>query len=304
MEEIFSNKLLTCCIFAGGKATRLYPHTISPENQKSMLIMGDSKQRLIDFSLRSSMAADHTYVITSSYSQKAEIVENYVTRWPNVYIIRDKREVEAGTLIDYYHSLKNEDPNSDIAILGPDHVHEKLDLKEFHQHHLEKGRDVTLLVVPPKNYGSFTIDQNGSAKGVFSYFKPGMVSTCGTYIIKTRYLLEWMYSQLTSGWNGKMISMYYDVICPIIEQEKASVYHLSQDGYWDDAGTLKRYYQNNMRLSKGNNVISKKALVPCSNNITKCVIIGKVAIPANQKINNAIVSADNNDQIHISQVII
>lgn len=302
MKRVSPNPLLTCCIFSGGRATRLFPHTASPKNQKSMLVMGNNKQRLIDFSLRSSMKADHTYVITSSSPEKSEIVESYVVQWPDVFIIRDKREVEAGTLIDYYDTIKNEDPNGDIAILAPDHVHENFDLKKFHQHHLQTGRDVTLLVVSAKNYGSFVIDRNGLAEGVYSYYAPGMFSTCGTYIIKTRSLLEWIHSQSTNGWNGTLMSMYYDVICPIIEQRRASIFHLSEDGYWDDAGTLTRYYQNNMRLSNGKSVISEEALVPNSENITECVVIGNTVIPAHQKIHRAIVSTDNNGKIHVSQI--
>ena len=62
---------LTCLIPAGGEGTHLKPHTTF--QQKPMFLMGNSDQRIIDFSLQLSGYSDHTLVTTNYKAEKAEI---------------------------------------------------------------------------------------------------------------------------------------------------------------------------------------------------------------------------------------
>jgi CTP:molybdopterin cytidylyltransferase MocA len=82
---------LTSCIFAGGRATRLYPHTLRPSNQKPLLLMGSSDRRLIDFSLEISAVADHSFVFTNHDPIKSEEVEAHISMFPNVIPLMDKK---------------------------------------------------------------------------------------------------------------------------------------------------------------------------------------------------------------------
>lgn len=292
---------LTCCIFAGGRATRLYPHTIPPQNQKSLLVMGNSTQRLIDYALKASAYCDHTLVITSSNHERAAVVEDYVLQWPSVYVLRDKREVAAGSLLDNFTALSCEDPDGDFVILAPDHVHEGLDLRDLHQHHLEMRTPVTVLTSPAKDYGEYTKERNGLAEGVLSSCVPGAISTCGTYVIKTRFLMQWIRHHLAEGWDGEMLSLYRDLVCPAIQNGKASIFPLPQGAYWDDAGTLFRYHQNNMRISKRKNVIAMGVTVSDQVALSESVVLADAVIEKPLSVKAVIISGSG-DSFRITQI--
>jgi len=253
--------------------------------------MGKPEQRIIDFALRLSQYAETTYVITSSEPERAICVEQYVSAWKHVCCIRDKREVAAGTLIDYRHIFEAIDPTSDVIVLAPDHVHGELDICEFHKHHIESNSDLTLLTVLPKSYGEYTMAVGvGYATGVLKHPIVGAVSTCGTYIVKIKYIQEWIRECVRSGWQGKPLSFYRDIVCPVIERGLGAIYQLPYGGYWDDAGTHERYFFNNMRISGGENVISPDSYVDTGAKIYQCVILGGTVIGKRIAISRSIVS--------------
>ncbi len=70
---------------------------------------------------------------------------------------------------------------------------------------------------------------------------------------------------------------------------------MPEDGYWDDAGTIERYYYNNMRLSGGENVISCDSEVDGESTLRRSVVLGSVAIRAGAIIEEAIVSGNGED---------
>lgn len=285
-------EVLTCLIPAGGEGTRLKPHTL--HQQKPMFLMGRPDQRIIDFSLRSSGSGDHTLVTTNYRAERADIVEDYVRRYPNVAVLRDLRRIGAASLIDHYDIFSQEDPGGDLVILPGDHVHEHFSLIDFQRHHRDMGTDLTLLVTPQKDYGEYVTIKNGFAKKVVHRPVPGCLSTTGVYMIRNTYIVDWMRRELKMGWNGEPRNMYRDIICPAIENGKVAIFGLPDEGYCDDAGTIKRYHQNNMRLSGGRNVISREARIDPDVSVVCCVILGNPIIDEG-KLRKAIVSGSDKD---------
>ncbi len=62
----------------------------------------------------------------------------------------------------------------------------------------------------------------------------------------------------------------------MVMQANVASFTLPENGYWDDTGTLQRYYRNNMRLSKNRNVISRKAQINSNVEIHSSVILDDV----------------------------
>lgn len=282
---------LVCIMFAGGRATRLYPHTIPPHNQKALLVMGNPTRKLMDFSLGVSHGAERTYVITHYLRRRSAHVEKYLaTRYPGVQLLRDKRPIAAGTLIDQRRILDNEDSNCNVVILAPDHIHQGLDLAAFHRYHLEHDDNITLLVSRPKEYGEYVLAHDGRANQVLSTYQPNALSTTGTYIIKFRHLTTWVREQEAVGKKGTHISLYRDLVCPTIERQGASVFESPTHSYWDDAGTLLRYHRNNMRLSGGGNVVSDEAMVLDCVSLSRCVVLAGSVLDRKMSVTDSIIS--------------
>lgn len=87
--------------------------------------------------------------------------------------------------------------------------------------------------------------------------------------------------------------MYRDIIGPAVENHRAAIYKAPDGSYWDDAGTLRRYHSNNMRLSHGTNVISKSASIRDGANIRRSVVLGSPAITTEDVFDNVIISGKN-----------
>lgn len=286
---------LTCLIPAGGEGTRLRPHT--EEIQKPMLLMGASHRRIIDFSLGLSREADHVLVTTNVDPWKAEQVETYVADRADVRVLRDLRRIGAGSLLDYYPVFEQEDPDGDLVVLPADMVYENFELKDFHEKHRETGADVTLLVVAQKDYGEYVIVDGERATRIVTEPAEASLSTTGVYMFKNRYLLDWMKKELERGWNGEPRGMYRDIIGPAVKNNRASIYKMPDGGYWDDAGTLRRYHCNNMRYSLGQNVISPSALVGDNTQLIQCVVLGSPIIGPGAIFHEAIISGVGNNTI-------
>jgi ADP-glucose pyrophosphorylase len=282
------NDKLTALIPAGGEGTRLRPHTDTA--QKPMLLMGTSEQRIIDFSLRLSLESDHALVTTNCDAERAQPVESYVSSHRRVTVLRDLRRIGAGSLLDYYHVFSQEDPDGDLVVLPGDLVCENFSLAAFQDHHRDSNAAVTLLVVPQKDYGEYVTIKDGRALEIIHAPIPGSLSTTGIYMFDNDYLLSWMRKELERGWNGEIRGMYKDIIGPAVVNNKAAVYEMPPEGYWDDAGTLRRYHKNNMRFSNGDNVISPEVVVPFDADIQSSIIMGSPQFDRPIRLRNAIVS--------------
>jgi len=289
-----SRETLTCFIPAGGEGTRLKPHT--NRIPKPMLPMGDPERKLIDYALNVSENCEHILVSTNFDPEKAVCVEEYARRIPGVTILRDKRlAIGAASLIDYFDILSHEDSNGDMVIIPADHVFEAVDLFRFQDYHQELRANITLLVVPALDYGDYALVKDGFVERVVKRKIRDSLSITGVYIIRNRYLLDWIRKELINGWEGEGRSMSRDLIIPAVSKDKVAAYLLPENGYWDDAGTIHRYYNNNMRLSGGRNVISSNAQIAPDVPINSSVVINGPIIDKDLGLNRTIISGSNRD---------
>ena len=86
-----------------------------------------------------------------------------------------------------------------------------------------------------------------------------------------------------------------DFITPLIYTGNVVSHRLPDEGYWDDAGTIKRYYDNNMRLSLSNNVLDDEATIGGEATVSRSVLIESTAIKSGI-IDAEIISSDGLNQ--------
>lgn len=282
---------------AGGEGTRLMPHTAT--EQKPMLLMGSATVRLIDFALRATGSCESRFVATNSDPRKAEPTEIHVAYASDALVLRDKKALGGAAIISYMELF--ESLEGDIAIVPADHVHEGLSLKALHEHHVAMGRDVTLLTTNPKPYGDYVSIGGGKVEGLATNSEPNTRSITGIYIITLDHLVGWMKAQLDAGWDEEPLSMSRDVIFPAIREGRAAALDMPPGGYWDDAGTIRRYFLNNMRFSLWSSVVSPASTVHPDAEIKYSVVVGSPELGSDFRADRCIVSG-NGSNVNISEV--
>lgn len=291
---------LTGYVAAGGQGSRLRPHTL--ETPKPILPMGTGRRRVIDDSLGvAEKYCSHTFVTT--YYQ-ARQVEDYVKGRPRVTILHDSQAVgDGGSIIEHSRKILSEEGiNGSFLIMPGDHILENFPIPEFFAHHERTGADVTLMVTPPRSFGEYVVMDRGQAKQIISTARRDSMSTIGIYLISNRYLFNWINTQLQLGWNKQKLGVTDDIIHPAIHKGHVETFCMSDESYWDDAGTVSRYWYNNMRLSKNKNVIDERASIDPTARLNGCVIIGKTKINGSIVLQNAIVSQDSENNLQITKI--
>lgn len=288
-----SSEALVGIVPAGGLGTRLRPHTF--ETPKPLLSMGSSQERLIDSALDLLEGSCTEVIVTTQYM--AEMVEGHVSQsYEGVVVMRDHATVgTAGALLVNAIMREHLDSGDDIVFMPSDHIHEGICMEDYSLFHRESGADITLLTATPKSYGEFVRTENDRATGVLKAREPGVVSTTGIFMMKSRYLLDWVTRKIRDGYDGRAINMYHDFIVPAVESAIVATYQIPPHGYWDDAGTLERYWVNNMRLSGGENVISPEASV-ASAQLTRCVVLGEVEL-SGLELSDSVISNGSNGPV-------
>lgn len=287
---------VTGYIAAGGIGSRLHPHTI--EIPKPMLPMGNGRQRIIDFSLRTCEENCENMFVTTCY--KPEIVEEHVKSNSKTIILRDTRVVgNGGSLVEHYKKVIN-NLGQDLLVISGDHVLENFPMDQFIEHHRESKADVTLMITPPKSFGEYVIlNKNKVSEVVFSK-RENSWSTIGIYLISSEYLHKWMRSHLETGWSGQSLCVTKDIIHPAIYNTEVKVFLLPDSAYWDDAGIIPRYYFNNMLLSQGENVIDENSYVCPGTDLEGCIVIGDTEIIEPVILRKSIISYDKNKGIQVT----
>ena len=256
-----------------------------------MLPMGRPERKLIDFALEIGKDGGHTFVSTNFDTQKALEVENHVKQNPNTTILRDKTsKIGAGSIIDHHIEITQFDQYGDMVILPADHVLEGFDLQKFKNFHRQHNADITILVTSPVDYGTYVHTKDSFATEIVGKIDAKSLSITGVYIIRNKFLFNWIRGELKNGWNKESRNLFQDLIAPTIIRGKAAVYQLPYNGYWDDAGTIYRYYHNNMRLSDDQNVISPTAKISPETFLRSSILIGSPVINQAVEWNKVIIS--------------
>lgn len=162
---------LTGFIPAGGIGSRLNPHTL--EIPKPLLLMGNNQRYVIDCSLNGCInSCDHTLITTYNHSEK---IEEYVSGIPTIRILHDEKiSGNAGSLLEHYEKISQEDPDGDFLIIPSDCMYENFSLTDFWKNHIVSESEVTLAVVPPKTYGEYVTIKNDKPQEII--FNPTLES--------------------------------------------------------------------------------------------------------------------------------
>ena len=117
---------------------------------------------------------------------------------------------------------------------------------------------------------------------------PNNVSTTGTYIFKGSFVANFLHSVRRAGSEG--LNIYKDIVCSSIGKAVVATYFVDYNqGYWEDAGTLRRFFSSNMRLSSGDNVVDARANIGSEVILKRCVVLGDVALQGAAYYSDAII---------------
>lgn len=148
---------------------------------------------------------------------------------------------------------------SEVLVLAGDHLY-RMDYTEMIQRHREVGADVTVGVLPVRRedtsrFGILKQDRAGritafvekpqTDKDLEGYALEAEVEerypgSMGIYLFRTQVLIE-LLSSPHDDFGG-------DVIPAAIDSHK--VYACSYDGYWQDIGTMRAFYEANLLLTQ------------------------------------------------------
>ena len=152
-----------------------------------------------------------------------------------------------------------------VLILAGDHVY-KMNYQPFLQHHIEKGADLTIGVIPVNRaeaagqFGVLEVDRDDRVTGFQEKPAdpkpmPGDTQRClasmGIYVVTVRFLFEIL------GRDAQQQDSRHDfggdVIPTIMEAHRLFAYPFHngsgrQTAYWRDVGTLDAFYEANLDL--------------------------------------------------------
>lgn len=256
-------------ILGGGIGSRLYP--LTRERSKPAVPLA-GKYRLIDIPMSNCFHAgiDKIAILTqfNSVSLHRHIYSTYARDvfsqgWVQIWAAEQTPRSK-----DWYQGTADAVRKQTVEIreagtkytlvLAGDHLY-RMDYRKFVQYHIETKADVTIAVLPvskqdASGFGILKLDQSGEIirftekpktaealadlKSTNDPNKPYMASM-GIYVFETRVLFE-LLSASGDDFGGDII--------PSAIGERRVMGHVF-DGYWEDIGTIKRFYQVNLEMA-------------------------------------------------------
>lgn len=273
---------------AGGLGTRMRPYTLN--TPKPLLLMGRPDRRVIDASLElSARVSEHVWV---SVDYLGEQVVDYVGSKDvgSIGTLTDTRTSgSAGSLVERQDRMSIGD-SKDLLVLPSDHIYDgNFSIENYIKTHRELDADITLMTVPHKECGQYaTIDEQGFVQSIDTSPSPNNVSTTGTYIFKGSFVANFLHSVRRAG--SEELNIYKDIVCSSIGKAVVATYFVDYNqGYWEDTGTLRRFFSSNMRLSSGDNVVDTRANIGSEVILKRCVVLGDVALQGAAYYSDAII---------------
>ncbi len=273
-------KKVLAIILGGGAGTRLYPLT-KLRAKPAVPIAG--KYRLIDIPVSNCINSEiyKIYVLTqfNSASLNRHISRTYSFSGFNegfVEILAAQQTPEnpnwfQGTAdaVRQYLWLFQDWDVSEYLILSGDHLY-RMDYSQFVQRHRETNADITISVVPmdesrASDFGLIKIDDNGrivsfSEKPKGEALKKAQVDTTtlglspeeaklnpyiasmGIYVFKSEVLMDLLKRSPEQTDFGK------EIIPAAADTHNVQAYLFN--GYWEDIGTIKAFYEANLALTQ------------------------------------------------------
>lgn len=266
-------------ILGGGRGTRLYP--LTKERSKPAVPLA-GKYRLIDIPISNCLNSDlnKIYVLTqfNSASLHRHITRAY--KFDNfsrgfIEILAATQTIESmnwyqGTADAVRQNLRFfNQPNIDFAlILSGDQLY-RMNYQQLIKEHIKNGAEVSISVIPAErkdapNLGILKIDEQGRIVDFFekpkdektidflsldaaAFDRRGvsakgrtLLASMGIYIFNLDVLNDVLKETNKSDF-GK------DIIPEIIKKRRVFAYFF--DGYWEDIGTIKSFYEANLNLT-------------------------------------------------------
>ena len=262
-------------IMGGGRGTRLHPLT-AMRSKPAVPIAG--KYRLIDIPIsncinsgifRVSILTQFNSVSLHRHISQSYNFDAFHTGW--VDILAAEQTPESG---DWYQGTADavrkqmfeiQATGAEyVLILAGDHLY-RMDYREMADFHWEKNADITVAVQPvargeASRFGILKVESNGTISSFVE--KPGdpevqkkfisrphdearpFLGSMGIYVFKTSVLIDLLTRFPDHDDFGG------DIIPESIKTLK--VYGFDFDGYWEDIGTIRSFYETNLQLTSAN----------------------------------------------------
>ena len=265
-------------LLAGGQGSRLYALT---KNVAKPAVPYGGKYRLIDFPLSNCINSGYKkiYLLTqfNSASLHLHITNSYnFDRFSGgfVEILAAEQTLEhsgwyegtADAVRKNFIHFKSQRPTHYIILSG-DQLY-KMDLKAFMNEHIRSGAEITIATTAvnrhdASGFGIMKIDAENRVKEFMEKPKPTMniddgkipaeargslpaekeyLASMGIYIFNADTMEE-----VLSGENEKYTDFGKEILPLAIGKKKISSYVF--DGYWEDIGTIKSFYDANIALT-------------------------------------------------------
>lgn len=258
-------------ILGGGQGTRLYPLT---RDRAKPAVPLAGKYRLIDIPMSNCFHAgiDKIAILTqfNSASLHRHIYRTYVRDFFTKGWVQILAAEQTFTSKDWYQGTADavrkqwveirEAGTEHILILAGDHLY-RMDYREFAQFHVDHKADVTVAVQPVRteDASGFGILKLGDNDKIVQFKekpktqeelnelrsgdnpdRPYMASM-GIYIFRTQALME-----LLETYGGDDFGK--NIIPAAMQTHRVVGYQF--DGYWEDIGTIRRFYEVNLDMAK------------------------------------------------------
>ena len=261
-------------ILGGGRGTRLYP--LTKERAKPAVPIA-GKYRLIDIPISNCINAgfQRIAVLTqfNSVSLHRHISQTYnfdafSRGWVQILAAEqrpDNMDWYQGTA-DAVRKQLIEIKSADVdyvIILAGDHLY-RMDYKEMLEYHIEKDADITVAVQPVRveDAGRLGILKSNQAGRIIDFIeKPNdpkvlaefvsrpddkvspYIGSMGMYLFKTQVLIDMLENTTFDDFGG-------DIVPAAIETQE--VYGYNFEGFWEDIGTIRSFYETNLSLTQPN----------------------------------------------------
>jgi glucose-1-phosphate adenylyltransferase len=270
---------MTAIILGGGRGTRLYP--LTHLRAKPAVPIG-GKFRLIDIPMSNCLHSDirKIFILTQFNTESLHRHIHTAYRFDHFSkgFVRILAAQQTSSSADWYQGTadavrKNllflESSDDNIIILSGDHLY-RMDYRKFYRHHIENDSDITISVLPifereASDFGVVKTDKN--SKIVEFYEKPQEqeilnsfrisnetfnlfdvkpqgrthIASMGIYIFKKKVLFDLLNSNDKEDF-GK------EIIPDSLSKYKVFAYFF--DGYWEDIGTMRSFFEAHFELTK------------------------------------------------------